>query len=320
MAAKRRSSGSRRARAAWAGVGVSALAVVVIALSFFALTQHGPVADAGSTPGATQPPADVAELPAESAAPAAVPAPAPQTVAVPNRVMAVIDADSAVRAGSTACPAPSTIETTDDAGATWSAAEAADVSTVQRITAGSDAFVALIGLAVEGCTPTYERSFTAGDAWQPAPEELAASWFVDPANRAGVHAPLGDRQAPCTVVVQVAVIDENSAAVLCDDASVHATVDAGATWLPPAAVPGAAAIGADGAGYRVAVLNHDGCVGAQVVGVEVGAEGLAAGASGACFPVAVAAGDVAVASADQVVWLWAGDGLARSGDGGATWL
>ena len=317
MAGKRRSGASRSARAAWAGVGLAALAVVVMLLSFVALTANRVVPQAGSTPGVTPPAADAAPTPAEPAAPAST----PQTVPVPGRVLAAIDVGSAVRAIETQCPTSSTIETTFDAGATWQQFEAPAVSAVQRIFADPDAYVSLIGLATEGCAPTYEQSYTGGEAWEPAPDELAASWFVDPANRAGLHAPAGDRPAPCGAVVQVAVFDENSAALLCEDGSVHATVDAGASWLPPASVAGAAAIGVGADGYRVAVINQNGCVGAQLVSLPVTADGLAPGPHGACLPATVAPGEAAVDSADDgTTWLWAGDALGRSADGGATWL
>jgi hypothetical protein len=313
----RRSGASRRSRTALAGVGVVVLAIVVMGLSFLALTQNRSVASAGSTPGASEPQAGATAAPAEVAAPAPVIEP---VAAVPNRVIAAISAEAAVRAIAANCPTPSTIESTGDAGATWEPFEAAGVSAVQRITAGSDAFVALIGLATEGCTPIYERSFTGGTAWEAAPDELAASWFVDPANRAGLHAPAGDRAAPCTAVVQLAVVDENSAAVLCDDGSVHATRDAGANWLPPATVAGAAAISVGPDGYRAAVVNQNACVGAQVVGIGIAEAGLVPGAAGTCLAATVSPGETAVASAENVTWLWAGDGLARSADGGATWL
>ncbi|GAA4379005.1 hypothetical protein [Agromyces bauzanensis] len=320
MAAPRRSR-PHRGRAAWSVVGVTLLAIFVMALSYVALMQHGSVVSAGSTPGTTAAPgADVTAPPTEGQSPESAPA-AVTPVAVPNRVIAAIDVDSAVRVVATECPTPSTIETTGDAGATWRPLEAAAVASVQRVSADADAFVSLLGLATEGCAPDYEQSFVGGEAWETAPDELAASWFIDPANRAGVHSPTGDRQAPCAVVVQVAVIDENSAAVLCDDASVHATTDAGNTWMPPAPVPGAAAIGVGADAYRVAVVNQNGCAGAQLVGLGVAPGGLAPIAAGACLPATVAPGEAAVASAaDGTTWLWAGDALGRTQDGGATWL
>lgn len=317
MATNRRPSAGRAAYAVWAAIGVAVLAIVVVVLSFAALTQHRSTAGAGSTPGASMPPADVTRVPAEPQP--SVPAPALEPVAVPNRVIAAIDADSVVRAVSTTCPAPSTIEVTDDAGATWESFDAAGIATVQRITAGSNAFVALIGLGVEDCTPAYERSFTGGVAWEAAPGELTASWFVDPSDRAGLHAPTGDRSAPCGAIVQVAVVDEASAAVLCADSSIHLTVDGGAAWLPAVSVPGASAIGAGGSGFQIAVVNQNACVGAQLVALALAESGPTLGAAGACLEAVVGAGDAAVAVSENTAWLWVGDEFARTEDGGGTW-
>ena len=90
---KSRRSGARGARAVWTGLAVSLLAIVVGALSLVALTQNRSVAEAGATPGAVEP--SVAQ--AEPSAVPVEPAPPVASVAVPNRVLAVIDGDAAVR-------------------------------------------------------------------------------------------------------------------------------------------------------------------------------------------------------------------------------
>ena len=311
----RTSGAQRRSRAVVASIGLAVLGVLVVVLVLVALTQNRSVPDAGATPGATPPPAEPAAADAGEATTIA-----PVSLVVPTRVIAALDAASAVRAHSTACPAPSTIEATSDSGATWQPSEVGTIAGVQRIVVDADAFVSLIGLGVAGCAPAYERSFTGGTAWESAPDELGASWFVDPANRAGIHAPAGDVAAPCAAAVQVAVTDEISAGVLCDDGSVHATVDGGASWTSSAPVPGAAAIGAGGEGYRVAVIDQNGCVGAQVVDVTVADGAAQVGAPGACLEARVPAGGVAVdTGGDGSVWVWAGDRIGRSADGGISW-
>ena len=89
----------------------------------------------------------------------------------------------------------------------------------------------------------------------------------------------------------------------------------------PVSVPGAAAIGAGGDGYRVAVLNQNGCVGAQLVERR----GRLRPASCPERPVRVSPRRSRRVRSRwhrrmNVTWLWAGDALARSEDGGATWL
>ncbi|MFC9558816.1 hypothetical protein [Agromyces sp. NPDC056965] len=297
----------------WAGVGLGVLVVVVVVLSVVALNRNRPVAGAGATPPDTAPVAATEDVASE--APTDV---VPTVVA--NRVLTAADANEAVRAAVTACPEPTTVEVTSDGGASWEAFVAPGIASAQRITIGDEAFIGVIGLAVEGCTPTFERSFVGGAAWETAAEEVGSAWYVDPADRAVVHSPSGAHPAPCATVVQLAVGGDTLAAVLCDDGSVHATVDGAGSWLPPVAVPGAAAIAAGGAGYRVAVLNEGDCAGAQLVEIALTDAGLDAGAPGACLATTVAAGGAAVATGESgTTWLWAGDALGRTDDGGATW-
>ena len=314
MVAQRRNGGLRRPTV-WTSAGLAALAVVVLVLAVVALNQNRSVSGAGSTPGAGAPGEPETTQAVVTEEPAVVP------TVVPGRVLAALDASSAVRASVTTCPEATNVEVTSDGGASWEPFAAEGIASVQRVTAGAGAFIGLIGLAVEGCGLTFERSFTAGVGWEAAPDELASSWFVDPADRTVVHSPAGDRVAPCRTAVQVAVVDENVAAVLCEDGFVHATVDAAASWLPPASVPGAGAITTGGTGYRVAVLNQGDCVGAQLVEVSVTEAGSEGGAVGACLQATVAPGEVAIATGDEgTMWLWAGDVLGRTVDGGGTWL
>ncbi|MGW4928032.1 hypothetical protein ACWEOH_02675 [Agromyces sp. NPDC004153] len=307
-----------RGRAVWAGVSLATLALVTVGLTFLALTQRSEVQAAGSTPGAT--PRQTA--PAEpSAAPAQVPPTQAMVVIPPTRVIDAIDASTAVRAASTTCPEPTTLEITADAGAGWETTEATGLASLQRLSADAEGFVSAIGLGVDGCGPAYERSFTSGDAWERVPGELAASWFIDPANRAGMHTPAGDVAAPCAAVLQVAVVDEATAAVLCEDGTVHATGDSGATWAATAPIPGVGALGATSDGYWVVVVDQNGCAGAQVAAVTVADGAAQVGSAGGCLEAAVPAGAVAVDGAvDGSTWVWAGDRIGLSLDGGASWL
>ncbi|MGH3704187.1 MAG: hypothetical protein ACRDT9_06115, partial [Agromyces sp.] len=214
----------------WAGVGLGVLVVVVVVLSVVALNRHRPVAGAGATPRDTAPVAAT-----EEAASEAPTDPVPTVMA--SRVLTAADANGAVRATVTTCPEPTTVEVTSDGGASWESFVAPGVASAQRITVGDDAFIGVIGLAVDGCAPTFERSFVGGAAWETAAEEVASAWYVDPVDRALIHSPNGAHPAPCGAVVQLAVAGDTLAAVLCDDGTVHATVDGAGSWLPPAAVP-----------------------------------------------------------------------------------
>ncbi len=81
-------------------------------------------------------------------------------------------------------------------------------------------------------------------------------------------------------------------------------------------MPNAAAIAVSPSGYRIAVLNADGCTGIQLGELVDGdLSGL-----GACLRVEAEQADVAVTTAaDGATFVWAGDVFSGSPNGGATW-
>lgn len=310
MPKKPRPASSRRrtATAVWGAIGLSVLGLAVVGLSFAALAENRNVPNAGETPGVT---------PTASATPSATPTEAPAPVAAPTRVLGVLDGDRAARAAVTACPEGTIVEVSDDAGATWLPAETATVAGVRVLDVGSDAFVAAVGADVAGCAAAYERSYTDGAAWEAAPDELGAFWFVDPADAAVVHVPGGETIASPCPVVQLAGGDDDSAAVLCTDSTVVASDDAGATWSEPVTVAGARALAGGDAGYVVAVSGGEDCAGVQVIDMTVAEGAVTAGSAGACF--GESAGAVAVAAAEGATWVWSDDAIGVSGDLGETW-
>ncbi|MFB9957705.1 hypothetical protein [Agromyces bracchium] len=304
-------------------MALGVLAVVAGGLAYAAMTQFETPSTAGSTPGAA--PSSTGDAVVESDDPSTLEEPAESTPAAvaPGRVITALDASFAVRAVSTTCPAPTAVEVSSDAGANWRAIPADPVSAAQRVDWDGDSYLAVLGSASDGCASTFDLTWTAGDDWDSAPDELTAEWFVDPGDRATVHSPTGAQPAPCRAVLQLAASDDDaSAAALCDDATVHATVDGGQTWLAAGPIAGAGAIGAGDAGvFRVAVIDQTGCTGAQLGELSVVDGTAVLGALGACLAAAVPAGAVAVDTAtDGSTWVWAGDVIGRSTDGGLSWL
>jgi len=181
-----------------------------------------------------------------------------------------------------------------------------------------DTEASLVTLDIANCAPQLVSTFVAGDQWKAYPDRAAAKWYLDPTTPDTVHSPSGDVAAPCAAVATLAVTDKTTAAVLCTDASVFTTGNAGATWSAAAAVPGAAALTASTGGYQVAVMNPAGCAGVSLIAVSTA--GALDSTPGACLSATVNPGEVALSAAeDGTLWLWAGDAFARSTDGGVTW-
>ena len=266
-----------------------------------------------------------ASAPASAATVKPTPTPSPTATspaAVPTRILSAFNATTAWRATTGACPATAASpQLSTDSGITWKTTDATGatkVTALQRIIVGSPASATMIGFSQVGCAPELVKTFVSGRNFASYPKELASVWFVNPATRGSVHSPSGDRSAPCSTVVAIAPSDLKSAAVLCADHTVYATSDAAASWTPPIPVPGASNLAVSAQGYLVTAAADSRCAGVRLV--TLAGNPLAA-TSTACLPLAAAppADQVAVSQASGTLWVWAGDSLKRSSDGGATW-
>ena len=309
------------ARRRWLIGGLAVFLLFDAGLVFFALTATKPASSAGTVIEPVETDPSAAE-PAEIEPPVVEPVETTPTV-TPTRLLTALDASTAWRASSGACPSTSADpELTTDSGTTWESFDASietDASSILAMTVVDDTEVSLVTLDLADCAPQLVSTFVAGNQWKAYPERAAAAWYVDPSTPDTVHSPSGDAVAPCATVTTFAATDDSSAAVLCTDATVFTTQDAGETWSAPTSVPGAAALAASTDGYQVAVSNPISCVGASLV--KVSEDGVLDATSGACLTGTVNSGETAVSVAeDGTIWLWAGDAFARSTDGGASWV
>lgn len=305
----RRSPGVRELRTSWWTVAaVTGLVIVDVVLVWSAVNSvqsaaANAVESRSATPIHATPP------------PSAVPAIEPDFTVEPlSRVLAGADGDTAYRAITGTCPAvPAQLERTADGGASWQATPSADALAIQQILVDGEDVVAVVAARAEDCAPVIARSSSQGAEWEPA-DELGSRWHLVAGQ---VVAPGGSASNPCATPVQLAPRDDVSAAVLCADATVAATTDAGSTWGVSDPIDGASSITRSDDGYRLAVTGVNGCVGAQVVPVSTAP---AVGAPGSCLESEVGEGATVVATAaDGTVWIWSGEALARSSNGGTTW-
>ena len=312
-------------RRRWLVGGLAVFLLFDVGLVFFALTATKPASSAGTVVEPVETTEPTGGEPAQTAEPRVVePVETAATATVtPTRLLAALDASTAWRASTGACPAASADpELTTDSGATWesfNASSETDASSILAINVIDDTETSLVTLDVADCAPQLVSTFVTGNQWKAYPERAAAEWYVDPATPATVHSPSGDAVAPCTGVATLAATDDSSAAVLCADATVFTTQDAGATWSAPTSVPGAAALAVTTDGYEVAVANPVDCVGVSLFKVSV--DGVLDATARACLAATVSPGETAVSAAeDGTLWLWAGDAFARSTDGGTSWV
>lgn len=216
------------------------------------------------------------------------------------------------------CQTAGVIEATDDGGRTWSPVSDPNLSPVTRLQALDRNTLFAIGGDGSSCTTSYAISYVSGEAWERRESVLSASWHRSPQNRNEVRAPTGRRSTPCRGnLVDLAVMNDVHAAVLCAGGAIASSGDAGRTWDEIGVLPGAASLAAEPTGYVAGSLT-DRCDGVAVT--LFGATQSSEADGVLCAPVTDAvAGQIAVAKRGDRVWVWAGDQVAASGDAGRTW-
>jgi len=326
MTDARRKRGQRaRTRRRLAIVGLSLFVVVDLALVAFALTREpdGLAAEAETS----APSAPVASSPTPTTTPTATATPAPAAEAAPlNRMISAVDGTTAWRAEAGACTSdaeivPATLQTTDTAGTDWTSSAittAVGFAGVDRVQASEAATVFVVGPAGPSCETAFAQTFTSGAAFGEYPDRLDASWYVARSDRAVVHAPFSENPAPCASVVDLAVVSDTQAAVLCSDRTVYRTTDAATSWDAGVTVEGAVAIAAASGTFYVASTGAAGCDGTQIATTSSSADDVMTPV-GCSTATTDEPGSVAVSAASGSVWLWAGDDVVVSTDGGVTW-
>ncbi|HWK21372.1 MAG TPA: hypothetical protein VNR37_11505 [Microbacteriaceae bacterium] len=306
----------------WWALGITAFLVVDIALVWWALDATG-----RSTADAAEP------LPLSAFAPAPTPKPAtarPVSTPTPEpepplvleavaRQLQPLDGTRAWRTSSTACAGPSTIEWTEDGGATWSPRSAGDdVAGILGIVSYDDAsVVGIVAMLGGDCRGEYRMSYTAGEFWGAYPQEQPQFALIDPASRAAVLTAGGPVASPCGEISELAE-SAGGIAVLCTTTELVVGPADLSSAAPVSLAGQAVAITQTGDGYLAAARRDPGCAdGLQLS--RVGGDAAVApvvclsGHTDEAAPVTLAA------ATDGTLWLWAGDRVGVSGDGGASW-
>ncbi|TFC33849.1 hypothetical protein [Cryobacterium sp. TMT2-14] len=303
-------------------LAVGAFIAVDIFLVVLALGSHQ-VETKASAPRTTSTIAAVPRASTPTATPTVIPAAELILPLPPTRLLGAVDENTAWRGVTGDCPStPASPELTTDGGATWKTTDAtgpANVTALQRLMVTSASVIEMVGLTETDCAPEFVKTYVGGDNYSSYPDKINGAWYVDPADRATVHSPVGDAKAPCDAVVTLAVRDDESAAALCADGLVFATADAARTWSEPSRAPGVMNLAAAEGGYLAAAVGTVECDGVQLLMLTAA---LAPSPFG-CYPSTASpaklSGNVTVSETADTMWLWAGDSLARSADGGATW-
>jgi hypothetical protein len=298
----------------WIAAAVVLLVVIDVVLVALALSrtapqdggQPGPIPTFTSTP-VPQPSATATDPAAEAEGSSAMDSTSGR------RLLTAVNGTEAWRASAGVCggsrPA---LEHTTDGGATWQPVGlATDVASVLALRASSTSVAVLVGAGPD-CEVVARTSSDDGATWS-AGKPGTAGAGIGPD---GLVLKTGTVAPPCTDPVEV-FQGSYTTAVLCQD--VMEWRSGTGAWVG-APMKGIRSLADAGDHYTVALVGADDCAGVQIASVA------AASVTPTSTPTAVGCdadagtdGAVTIARDGANVWLWAGDTVAVSSDGGATW-
>ncbi|MGG7452668.1 hypothetical protein ACQ3HE_17335 [Plantibacter auratus] len=291
--------------------------VADVVLVGLALTANG----GSSDPGTQRP---IPTFGGTSSTPASPEATEEPAAAEPTkRFIAAGSATVLWRATQGTCEVPAVVERSEDAGVTWAVnptAQAFDLRVVYGLTATSEDEVQLVGSAGAECAVGGFSSTDAGDTWDSSPELLSTVAYQTPVAPDGSTAVVMGGQpvaAPCPAV-EVLAADETRTVTACS--AVLAEWDASnGSWT---AIPfaGIHAVELQPEQILFAARGVTGCAGLGVVRVPgTTLTSTSAPENVGCVAEADLTAPAALTSAEGASWLWVGDTLLTSPDGGVSW-
>lgn len=282
---------------------------VAIALGRTAPEQRGP---AGPIPTFTSTPSTTGSpTPGATATPSASGAAA--AAASGHHLLSALDGREAWRASSGSCSdAQPVLEHTVDGGATWVAVALGDDVRAVRALRVTTAGLSILGVIGDDCTPTVRTSVDDGVTWTQGESGAAGAGIVDTA----IQLSTGRIESPCDDPVD-AYQGQYTSLVACER-QVEWRSGTG-PWVG-LALPGVQGIADAGDTYTLARLGSSTCDGVQIVSLpaarlDPGSQVSPIG----CWKDGGSDDPVAIDLAGKALWAWAGDSVAVSADGGASW-
>lgn len=293
-----------RTSAKWvAGGAVIVLAIVAVVLVVLAIQRVS---------GADAPEHTAAPVPTfradTSATPSPTPEPTPTAAPLHDRSQErflSIGAQAMWRGVAGACTsAEPLLERSTDGGETWTDVtprylEIGSLSAVSAFAGAEGEIIASMGAE---CGVQALRTFTQGQFWEPYPDVLAASTYVDPTNPGSIVTPGGPVAAPCPDARSLRSAG-GVTALICD--SVAYVLGADAAWQPLSTDAVTALSVSNG---RVFVSHHtNSCAGLTITRFDDATDGSSEDLG--CVDVTDVATPTAVAVSEGNVFVWSGESM-----------
>jgi hypothetical protein len=282
--------------------------LVALALSRTAPADNGPAGPVPTFTSTPMPPENSSPTPSASAT-----GDAAGTGDSGRRLLSAVDDAEAWRAASGACSADgASLEHSTDGGTSWSPVELGDdVGNVLALRAGAGTLSVLVGVG-DDCDPTVRTSIDDGATWKAGVPGAAGAGLVND----GLLLSSGTVPTPCSDPID-AFQGKYTTAVVCHD---EVEWRSGTRAWVPVPVNGVRSIADDGDAYMIARVGVAGCGGVEVASMPAVAVTAATKTTPiGCADEASQDGAVAVSRSGQAVWLWSGNTVRTSSDGGVSW-
>jgi hypothetical protein len=234
-------------------------------------------------------------------------------------LIAAASGNEAWRATVGDCNTSGTVERSTDGGKSWMRVLRSGLAPIVRLGMDGTGDFYTIGGAGQDCSTQY-TAYSADGAIVAQTGNPLNLWFPRPNDRDQVYGPGKTRAAPCDQahVVGMTSLSISDALVVCSNGAAMVTSDSGRSWDEADELPGTMAVGSGGGRYWIAGTSAK-CDGVLVRSLTLREGELSRGPS-RCAPASkVAPGAVAIDVSDNTIWIWAGQKVTTSTDGGRSW-
>ncbi|HLM21360.1 MAG TPA: hypothetical protein VK390_07540 [Propionibacteriaceae bacterium] len=257
----------------------------------------------------------------ETPSPMATPATKEDLEVIPTkRLLVAQTASEAWRATVGDCKTPGRIERSTNRGKSWKRVARTNLAPIVGLGIEGKGNLYAVGGTGPKCSTRY-IAYSRSGAVRGQTNAPQGVWFLEPGNSDRVIGPGNTKATPCRTqhIISLAALDDSRALLVCTEGSVAATSNAGRSWKKVGNLPGTMAVTAAGSRYWAAG-SAKACDGVVVKSVGVEGDHLSTGRSRCVTNTEVSAGRVALGAGGNAIWLWAGDKLRISTNGGQSWI
>jgi hypothetical protein len=234
-----------------------------------------------------------------------------------RRLLFAVSSTTAWRSTVGDCDTPARIELSTDGGATWERTVRIGPTPIVLLGALPSGDLFTIGGAGQSCSVRYVSYAKDGTVTTSTSSPINV-WFPTPKDRDEINGPDRTKATPCSGhVIGVASLDVSRALIVCDNGAAMSTSNSGKAWRQAARIPNTLTITAGSGRYWVARVQ-EACDGVTVQSLTEDG-GVTDGRTRCAHGLDVVPGQVAISASGGSIWLWSGNRLATSIDGGETW-